>query len=115
MTPTLVSSRANPHDAARELGNEVYAHASAPTAIYCFLSAPDSFENAVCRALSVGRDTDSIASMAGAIAGAHLGSVGIPKRWLDKVESGLRGRDDVATLARQLCALSVHAPPGGPA
>jgi ADP-ribosylglycohydrolase len=104
--PTLLSSLAKPQEVAGTLGNHVHAHASVPTAVYCFLQAPDSFEDAVCYALAVGGDTDSIAAMTGAIAGAYLGSSAIPQRWLDKVETGPRGRDYVATVARRLCALS---------
>ncbi len=80
----------------------MYAHESVPTAIYCFLQAPNSFEEAVCFALAVGGDTDSIASMTGAISGAYLGSLAIPQRWLDKVETGPRGRKYIVTLARRL-------------
>jgi poly(ADP-ribose) glycohydrolase ARH3 len=103
--PALLSARAKPQEVAVTLGNDVHAHASVPTAVYCFLQAPDSFEDAVCHALAVGGDTDSIAAMTGAIAGAYLGSSVIPQRWLNKVETGPRGRDYVATVARRLCAL----------
>jgi poly(ADP-ribose) glycohydrolase ARH3 len=106
--PMLLSSRAKPQEVADTLGNDVHAHASVPAAVYCFLQAPDSFEGAVCHALAVGGDTDSIAAMTGAIAGAYLGSSAIPRRWLDKVETGPRGRDYVATLARRLCALAAR-------
>jgi poly(ADP-ribose) glycohydrolase ARH3 len=107
--PKLLSSHANPRDVADTLGNDVHAHASVPTALYCFLRAQDSFEEAVCYALAVGGDTDSIASMTGAIAGAYLGSLAIPQRWLDKVETGSRGRDYVITLARRLHTLAARA------
>jgi poly(ADP-ribose) glycohydrolase ARH3 len=107
--PTLLSSRAKPQEIAVTLGNDVYAHASVPTAIYCFLQAPDSFEGAICYALAVGGDTDSIAAMTGAISGAYLGSIAIPQRWLDKLETGPRGQRYVATLARRLYALAASA------
>jgi len=100
--PRLLRSKANPQEVADTLGNDMYAHESVPTAIYCFLQAPNSFEEAVCFALAVGGDTDSIASMTGAISGAYLGSLAIPQRWLDKVETGPRGRKYIVTLARRL-------------
>jgi poly(ADP-ribose) glycohydrolase ARH3 len=104
--PKLLRSKANPQEVADTLGNDMYAHESVPTAIYCFLQASNSFEEAVCFALSVGGDTDSIASMTGAIAGAYLGSLAIPQRWLDKVEAGPRSSKYIVTLARQLHAIA---------
>lgn len=106
--PKLLRTKANPQEVADTLGNDVYAHESVPTAIYSFLQASNSFEEAVCFALAVGGDADSIASMTGAIAGAYLGSQAIPQRWLDKVETGPRGRKYIVMLARRLHAIAVH-------
>ncbi|KAK9872672.1 hypothetical protein WA026_018806 [Henosepilachna vigintioctopunctata] len=62
------------------LGNSISAPGSVPTAIYCFLRAcletsdfKKIFRNTVEYAIGLGGDTDTIASMAGAIAGAYVG------------------------------------------
>ena len=61
-----------------ELGNGVQALESVPTVIFCFLRRPNSFQDGFLFAL--GGDTDTIASMTGAIAGAYLGADRIPQQ-----------------------------------
>ncbi|CAH1994390.1 unnamed protein product [Acanthoscelides obtectus] len=65
-----------------QLGNGISAYESVPTAIHCFLRAQNDiarietgnqFRRTIQYAISLGGDTDTIASMAGAIAGAYLG------------------------------------------
>jgi len=77
------------------LGNDISALGSAPTALYCFLRCFDSisdihtenmFERTIIYAISLGGDTDTIASMAGAIAGAYHGIDILPNSWLDICE-----------------------------
>ncbi len=85
-----------------KLGNGIRSFESVPTAIYSFLSHPDSFEDAVIYAVSLGGDTDTIGAMTGAIAGAYHGYKGIPSRWLDKLENGKKGKDYVVGLANGL-------------
>ncbi|KAG5306393.1 ARHL2 glycohydrolase, partial [Pseudoatta argentina] len=67
---------------AEELGVNVRALESVPTAIFCFLKAQrrikkirtdNSLRRVIQYAISLGGDTDTIASMAGAIAGAFYG------------------------------------------
>ena len=70
-----------------ELGNGIEAFNSVPTAIYSFLSRPQSFAQAVLHAISLGGDTDTIGAMTGAISGAYLGFDSIPSRWKDKLEN----------------------------
>lgn len=53
---------------------DLAASRSVPEAIVCFLDA-SGFEDAVRNAVSLGGDTDTMASIAGAIAEAHWGSV----------------------------------------
>ena len=61
---------------------------AAPCALYAFLHCCDkSFEELIPYAISLGGDTDTIASMAGAIGGAFWGEAGIPKEWIDSCES----------------------------
>lgn len=70
-----------------ELGNGVEAFNSVPTAIYSFLSHSSSFEEAILFAVSLGGDTDTIAAMTGAIAGAYLSIDSIPDNWRSKLEN----------------------------
>jgi ADP-ribosylglycohydrolase len=53
-------------------------------------------------AIMLGGDTDTIAAMAGAIAGAFLGETAIPQRFVEAMEDNHKGRSYIATLARQL-------------
>jgi len=80
------------------LGNGIEAPRSVPTAIYCFLLQPKSYKNTVTYAISLGGDTDTIASMAGAISGAYLGIEAIPQEWRAKLEN----RDYIEGLAEKL-------------
>lgn len=68
------------------LGHGVKADRSVPIAIYCFLRS-NSFEETVLRALRMAGDTDTIAAMAGAIAGARFGVDAIPTQWQDVEEA----------------------------
>ncbi|HSV15744.1 MAG TPA: ADP-ribosylglycohydrolase family protein [Tepidisphaeraceae bacterium] len=67
------------------LGTGVSATEAVPMAIYCFVRHPDSFTHVIHDAVFIGGDTDTIASMAGAISGAFLGSHVIPTSWLGAV------------------------------
>jgi poly(ADP-ribose) glycohydrolase ARH3 len=80
------------------LGNGIEAPRSVPTAIYCFLRQPQSYEDAVIYAISLGGDTDTIAAMAGAISGAYLGIEAIPSEWRAKLEK----REYIDALAEKL-------------
>jgi ADP-ribosylglycohydrolase len=46
--------------------------------LYAFLRSPDDYWETVCTAIWVGGDTDTIAAMSGAIAGARVGVAGLP-------------------------------------
>jgi poly(ADP-ribose) glycohydrolase ARH3 len=89
------------------LGHSLEAHRSVPTAIACFALHPHSYEEAICRAISLGGDTDTLAAMTGAISGAHLGTAAIPGHLVGRLENGRRGRDHIVDLARRLHALAV--------
>lgn len=84
-----------------ELGHGVEAFNSVPTAIYCFVSYPKSFRDAVLFAVSLGGDTDTIAAMTGAISGAYLGIEGIPEEWYSKLEN----REYIEQLGEKLYEL----------
>lgn len=62
---------------------DVKAKGSVPQAIFCFLKSED-FEDAIRIALSIGGDSDTIASITGAISEAYYG---IPKEIKEEVKS----------------------------
>ncbi|XP_059585597.1 ADP-ribosylhydrolase ARH3 [Alligator mississippiensis] len=84
-------------DVLYELGNGVAALRSVPTAIYSFLRSmgsdpdiPDHYNNlqrAIIYCISLGGDTDTIATMAGAIAGAYYGEEQVPASWEQSCEA----------------------------
>ena len=82
----------------RALGHGIEAFNSVPTAIFCFLSHPRDFAATVVYAVGLGGDTDTIASMAGAIAGAYLGLDALPAPWLARLEN----RDYLTGLGERL-------------
>jgi poly(ADP-ribose) glycohydrolase ARH3 len=90
---TEVAERGRADELAARIGSGLLAVESVPAAICAFLSHPDSFPAAVTMAVSVGGDTDTIASMTGAIAGALLGETSIPARWLERTTLTTRARD----------------------
>jgi len=72
-------------EAADALGTGIEAHRAVPTALYCFLAHARDFGRAVASAVYAGGDTDTIASMTGALGGGLLGEEAIPASWLAAV------------------------------
>ena len=62
-------------------------------------SRAQSLEHALTVAVRCGGDTDTVAAMAGAIAGARFGANSIPERWYAVLEDGEHGRTHVERLA----------------
>lgn len=89
---------ASKEDIISQLGNGSEALNSVPTAIYAFLANAGDFRSTVLQAVSLGGDTDTIASMSGGIAGALLDLEGIPVEWVRKLEM----RDEIEKVARDL-------------
>ncbi|CAI5781690.1 Hypothetical predicted protein [Podarcis lilfordi] len=93
----LEQSNVSKSDVVSELGNDIAALRSVPTAIYSFLrcmeSHPDipedfnSLQRTIVYCISLGGDTDTIATMAGAIAGAYYGEEQVPQSWKYSCES----------------------------
>ena len=54
-------------------------------AIWCLLTT-DSYEECVLRAVNLGYDTDTVAAVAGGLAGALYGYEAIPKKWLNDLK-----------------------------
>nr|XP_005492406.2 poly(ADP-ribose) glycohydrolase ARH3 [Zonotrichia albicollis] len=80
-----------------ELGNGIAALRSVPTAIYSFLRCMDAdpdipehynaLQRTIIYCISLGGDTDTIATMAGAIAGAYYGEEQVPPSWEQSCEA----------------------------
>lgn len=64
------------------LGNSSIAQESVALAIAIHLRHPEDFKTGVLEAVNAGGDTDTIASMVGALTGAKVGLEGIPEEWL---------------------------------
>lgn len=85
-----------------ELGTSLEAHRSVPTAIACFASHPDSYTDAVGRAIGLGGDVDTLAAMTGALSGARLGIQAIPPHLLAMLEDGPKGKTYIDALSQRL-------------
>jgi poly(ADP-ribose) glycohydrolase ARH3 len=96
------AARVRPAGSISFLWSSLEAHRSVVTAIACFTSSPGSYEDAIARAIGLGDDTDTLAAMTGALAGAHLGVGAIPARLLDRLEDGDKGRSHIGRLAARL-------------
>ncbi len=87
-----------------EYGCDVRAIEAVPPALGCFF-AGRSARQTVEMAVSLGGDTDTIAAMAGALAGAYYGAEAWPRGWTQALENGPYGRDYVFQLCeRAVCA-----------
>lgn len=101
------------------VGNGIAALHSVPTAIFCVLHClepkeclPENYgglERTIAYSLALGGDTDTIACMAGAIAGAHYGIEAIPQSWIKCCE----GAEDADVTAERLHVLYHQSPLGG--
>lgn len=75
-----------------------------PVALGMVVAAGGRWQEAVLGSVNYGRDADSIAGMAGAIAGALEGAAAIPSEWEAQVSEA--GRTDLAGLAAELTAVA---------
>ena len=78
-----------------------YVNEAVPTAVGIFLIFRHSLEEAICAAAASGGDTDTVAAIVGALAGAYHGASAIPARWLDKIQS----KEKLEAIAEGLVAL----------
>lgn len=77
-------------------------------ALWCFINHPDDPEECVIRAANLGGDADTVAAMAGALAGALHGFAWIPTRWYDAMENDAGiGRDYLVDMAKRLSRLDL--------
>jgi ADP-ribosylglycohydrolase len=83
----LVSSQHTVEFGVKSIGQGWVGDEALAIAVYCALSFPDSWEDAVLAAVNHAGDSDSTGSIAGAIMGAALGVNAIPGRWVRDVEN----------------------------
>ena len=84
----LLEDEASTDEAAASLGHDISALGSVPLAVFAFLRHPESPEAAIRFAVLCGGDTDTIAAMTGALAGARHGYSGLPTSWTARLEAG---------------------------
>ena len=53
-------------------------------ALWCLMNT-SSYEECVLKAVNLGEDTDTVASVAGGLAGIYYGFDSIPKRWIAQI------------------------------
>jgi poly(ADP-ribose) glycohydrolase ARH3 len=92
----------SPREVAAHLGNDISAVGSVPSALAAFLLNHDDLRGAVLFAIQMGGDTDTVAAMTGAIAGARCGEVGVPHSWAHRLERA----SEIRALAGSLAALA---------
>jgi ADP-ribosylglycohydrolase len=83
--------------------SQMHAIEELPLALAYLVVSGGDFSEAVLGAVNYGRDSDSIAGMAGAIIGAMKGKSGLPERWSSEIAS--RNKIDFDAAARDLYGL----------
>lgn len=92
-----------PESAAGWQGISSYVVSSVCWSLYAFLKHPDRWWEAVRVAIAVGGDTDTIASMTGAMCGARLGVGALPRLHLSRIADAGRGlADELRELSARL-------------
>lgn len=84
--------------------SRVHAIEELPLALGCVVAARGDYRRAVLAATNYGRDSDSIATMAGAVIGALHGIEVIPRDWRDGVAEG--SRLDLSATGRTMAAVA---------
>ncbi|RLI26097.1 hypothetical protein DRO58_05820 [Candidatus Bathyarchaeota archaeon] len=102
----LLAKGASRGEVVKRLGNGAEAFNSVPTAIYVFLKNTRNFRAAILDSVCLGGDTDTIASMVGALSGSYLGFQAIPEEWFRRLEDGEYIRGLAETLWRTKVSLT---------
>ena len=69
--------------------------------LYCFIKNSDDYEKAIIRGANIDGDSDSIASMTGALTASYLGIESIPERWVRSVENSTYLKELAFRLAQK--------------
>ncbi|MDU1892953.1 MAG: ADP-ribosylglycohydrolase family protein [Dysgonomonas sp.] len=67
-----------------EIASSGYVVHSLEASIWCLMKA-ESYEEAVLKAVNLGKDTDTTAAIAGGLAGMYYGFEAIPQKWIDQL------------------------------
>ena len=67
-----------------EIKSTGYVVDTLEAALWCLLNT-DNYKDCVLKAVNLGEDTDTVAAVAGGLAGMYYGVEGIPKEWLQKL------------------------------
>jgi len=67
-----------------EIESSGYVVASLEAALWCLVNT-ESYKEATLMAVNLGSDTDTVAAIAGGLAGLYYGYEGIPEEWLKEV------------------------------
>jgi ADP-ribosylglycohydrolase len=95
-------------------GISAYSYHSVPVALYAWLRSPSDFREALTSALNCGGDTDTIGAIAGALAGASVGTSRIPAEWLNQICEWPRSIKVLAQAAERLARQKTVGKPLGP-
>jgi ADP-ribosylglycohydrolase len=108
----LHASGLDPHHTREWRGISAFVVPSVAWSLYAFLRAPDDYWMVVRTAIAVGGDTDTMAAMAGALAGARLGSAMLPPPLLERLtDRGAWGAAELEALARDCARLFTRSVP----
>jgi ADP-ribosylglycohydrolase len=87
-------------------GISAFVTPSVAWSLYSFLRSPDDYWTTVCTAIAVGGDTDTMAAMAGAIAGARVGPAALPSHLVGRLnDRGTWEAGELAALAADCAGL----------
>jgi ADP-ribosylglycohydrolase len=67
-----------------EIKSSGYVVDTLEAALWCLLNT-HSYESCVLKAVNLGEDTDTVAAVAGGLAGIHYGISAIPEKWLSRI------------------------------
>lgn len=90
----LESFKKTPRKAIRSSG---YVIDTIEAAIWCLINT-DSYSECMLKAVNLGDDTDTVAAIAGGLAGLFYGYEGIPAEWLE----ALRGKKDILDVCHKI-------------
>lgn len=91
-----------------------YIHHTVPVALYCWLATPHDLRATVEQAVRLGGDTDTVAAIAGGLAGASVGAGAVPADWLAGLWEAPRSPRWLARLGGRLAGVVLAGRPGRP-